>query len=93
MPIGENESVEPAQSYLFGWLSKSRVLRLSCLIGVAVFELGFTWFILHFGWLKSVDIWTQIGVIAIAALGCNYRNEQRASFLYKLSCQTFLYLI
>jgi hypothetical protein len=43
-----------------------RHLRICLLIGVAIFELGFIWFIQHFGWMESVNIWTQIGVVFAA---------------------------
>jgi hypothetical protein len=49
------------------WLG-SRTVRLAFLIGVLLFEIGFVWFILHFGWMESVNIWTQLGVISAAAL-------------------------
>ena len=38
-----------------------------CLLSILVFELGFIWFILHFGWLESVNIWAQVGVILVAS--------------------------
>jgi len=43
-------------------------VRLSLLIGVLIFELSFIWFIRRFGWLESVNIWTQLGVIFVAVL-------------------------
>lgn len=47
---------------------RRRWVRLILLIGVLVFEFAFIWFVKHFGWLESVNIWTQLGVIFVAAL-------------------------
>ena len=43
-------------------------VRLSLLIAVAVLEIGFIWFIRHFGWMESVNIGTQALVVSTAAL-------------------------
>ena len=47
---------------------KLRWVRMACLLGILVFELGFIWFILHFGWLESINVWTQAGVVFVAFL-------------------------
>jgi len=41
-------------------------VRLLLLIGVLVFEFVLIWVVRHFGWLESVNIWTQIAVVCIA---------------------------
>ena len=47
---------------------RRRWVRLSLLVGVLVFEFAFIWFITQFGWLESVNIWTQLAVIFLAVL-------------------------
>lgn len=51
----------------FASLWQSRFFRLACLVGLLIFELGFIWFIRHYGWLESINLWTQLGVLLIAA--------------------------
>ncbi|QEG23565.1 hypothetical protein [Mariniblastus fucicola] len=62
--VSENDH---SQNGLAKWWA-NRTFRLACLISLLIFELGFIWFILHFGWLASVNIWMQMGVIFVAVL-------------------------